>query len=193
MINTQLGLPESSTFVASNLVDSTMPASEIQEFHTCRHSFPHVPQRLFPATRPDGLPGQYLHLTQIPHDIPIHPTTGLSHSYQILIRFDFGYHEMHKIDVQDAAIAHFEAMNIKLATRYREPVSALVHPQTKKWLGFLKVDLLNPSTDGLALLKGDRIFTLQLQDLSYVIGKIEKGFDFSSTASNHRLCLTSPV
>ena len=67
---------------------------------------------------------------------------------------------MTKADVQDAAIARFDAMNIKLATRYREPVFALVHPQTKKWLSFLKVDLLNPSTDGIALLKGDRIFTL---------------------------------
>ena len=193
MINTQLGLPESRTFLASNLADSIMPASEIKEFHTYRHSFPHVPQKLLPATRPDGIPGQYLHLTQIPHDIPIDSTTGLSHSYQILIRFDFGYHEMTKVEVQNAATARFDAMGIKLASRYREPVSALVHPQTKKWLGFLKVDLLNPSIDGNALLKGDRLFTLQLQDLSYVIGKIEKGFDFSSTATNRRLCLTSPV
>ena len=159
MINTQLGLPESRTFVASNLADSTMPAFEIQEFHTCRHSFPHIAQRLLPAIRPDGLPGQYLHLTQILHDIPTDTTTGLSNSYQILIRFDFGYHEMTKVEVQDVAIARFEAMNIKLVTHYREPISALVHPQTKKWLGFLKVDLLNPSTDGIVLLRGDRIFT----------------------------------
>ena len=100
---------------------------------------------------------------------------------------------MSKVDVQDAAIARFEAMNIKLATKYREPVSAIVHPQTKKWLGFWKVDLLNPSLDGIALLKGERIFTLQLQDLSYVIGKIEKGFEFSSTATNRRLSLASPI
>ena len=73
-------------------------------------------------------------------------------------------------------------MNIKLATRYREPVSAIVHLHAKKWLGFFKVDLLNPSIDGIALLKGECIFTLQLQDLSYVIGKIEKGFEFLSTA-----------
>lgn len=180
-------------FETSNLAHSNMPASEIQEFHNCRHSFPHVPQRLLPAIRLDGLPGQYFHLTQIPHDISVDTLTGLSHSYQILIRFDFGYNEMNKIDVQEAATARFEAMNIKLATRYRELVSALVHPQTKKWLGFMKVDLLNPSTDGVALLKCERIFSLQLQDLSYVIGKVEKGFDFASTASNRRLSLTSPI
>ena len=122
MLNLQLGLPEARTVVTPNIAVVTMPASELQEFQSCRHSFPHVHQKLFPATRPDGLPGQFLHLTQIPHDTPVDPATGLSHSYEILIRFDFGYHEMSKQDVQDAAAAHFDAMNIKLATRYREPV-----------------------------------------------------------------------
>jgi hypothetical protein len=154
---------------------------------------PHVPQRLLPSAQPDGIPGQYLHLIQIPQGISVDSVTGLSHSYQILICFDFGYNEMSKVDVQEAAIACFEEMNIPLSTCYREPVSALIHPHTKKWLGFLKVDLLNPNTDGIALLKGDRIFTLQLQDLNYVIGKIEKGFDFPSTAANRRFHLESPI
>jgi hypothetical protein len=43
------------------------------------------------------------------------------------------------------------------------------------------------------LLKGDRIFTLQLKSSDYVIGKIEKGFDFTSTANNRRLGLQSPT
>jgi hypothetical protein len=193
LLNVQLGLPEYHTFGASTLAESGMPASEVQEFLSCRHSFPHVPQRLLPSVRPDGIPDQYLHLTQIPQGIPIDSITGLSHSYQILIRFDFGYNEMSKVDVQEAAIARFEEMNIPLSTRYREPVSALIHPHTKKWLGFLKVDLLNPNTDGIALLKGDRLFILQLQDLNYMIGKIEKGFDFPSTAANRRLHLESPI
>lgn len=117
MLNTQLGLLESHTFDASNLANSTMSASKIQEFHSCRHSYPHVPQRLLPATKPDGLPGQYLHLTQISHDTSIDTTTCLFHSYQILIRFDYGYNEMTKVEVQDAAIARFDAMNIKLASK----------------------------------------------------------------------------
>ena len=62
-LNTQLGLAKSHTFEASNLANPNIPASEIQEFHTCRHSFPHVPQRLLSTTRLDGLPSQYLHLT----------------------------------------------------------------------------------------------------------------------------------
>ena len=52
---------------------------------------------------------------------------------------------------------------------------------------------MNPSTDGIALLRGDRIFSLQLHDSSYVIGKVEKGFDFPSTAANRKLCLASPA
>ena len=55
------------------------------------------------------------------------------------------------------------------------------------------MDLLNPSIDGIALLEDERIFILQLQDLTYVVGKIENGFEFSSTATNHRLSLISPI
>lgn len=72
-------------------------------------------------------------------------------------------------------------------------MAALVHPLTKNWLGFLKVDLLNPGIDGIALLKGTRLFTLQLHDSTYVIGKVEKGFDFPSTAANRKLELVSPT
>jgi hypothetical protein len=99
MFNVQLGLPEFQTFGAINLADSSMPSSKIQEFHTCRHSFPHFPQRLLPTTKLDGIPGQYLHLTQIPHSSVVGTSIGLSHSYQILIRFDFGYNEMTKVEV----------------------------------------------------------------------------------------------
>jgi hypothetical protein len=53
-------------------------------------------------TRPDGPPRQYLHLTQILYSIEVDSITGLSKSYQILIRFDTGYNEMRKEDVQEA-------------------------------------------------------------------------------------------
>lgn len=148
-----------------------MPSSEVQEYHSCCHSFPYVPQSLYPTTRPDGLSGQFYHLTQISSRINADVSTSLSHTHQIVIRFDSGYHEMKKPEVQAAALARFESMGIPLANRFRELVSALVHPQTKNWLGFIKIDLLNPHIDGIALLKGERIFTFQLQDLNYVIGK----------------------
>jgi hypothetical protein len=81
ILNIQLGLPEFHTSGAINLADPAMPPSEIQEFHTYRHSFPHIPQRLLPTSRPDGIPGQYLHLTQIPHGSAVDTRIGLSHSY----------------------------------------------------------------------------------------------------------------
>ena len=100
---------------------------------------------------------------------------------------------MKKIDVEEAAMTRFGLMDIPFANRYRKPMVAFVHPKTKNWLGFLKANLLNPNLDALALLRGDRLFTLQMQDSSYVIGKIEKGFDFSSTATNRKLVLKSSV
>lgn len=170
-----------------------MPDTEVLEFQSCRHSFPHVPQKLYPTTRLDGKPGQYLHLTQIPLDTEIVPATGLARTYQIIIRFDMDYHHMTKKQVQDAATARFAAMNIPLASRYREPVSAIVNSKTKGWLGFFRADLLNPEIDAIALLRGHRIFTLQLQNSEYVIGKVEKGYEFLSSANNRRLQISGQV
>lgn len=191
-LNVQRGLPVALDTDDAKWQSYGMPDSELSELHSFRQAFPHVLQRLYPSIRPDGLPGQYLHLTQIPYGIEIDPSTGLAYTQQIVIRFDTGYHEMKKSDVQTAALARFEAMGIPLASRFREPVSAIVHPLTKNWLGFLKVDLLNPGIDGIDLLNGSRLFALQLQDFQYVIGKVEKGYDFPSTASNRKLLLKSP-
>jgi hypothetical protein len=84
----QLGLPTFTSYNAAALANTGMPDSEMGEFNFCRHAFPHVPQRLFPMSRPDGLLGRYLHLTQIPCGIDVDPITDLSRSYQILICFD---------------------------------------------------------------------------------------------------------
>lgn len=98
---------------------------------------------------------------------------------------------MTKTEVQQAAHARLEQMRIPLANRFREPIAALV--TQSGWMGFLKLDLLNPSIDAVALLKGHRIFTLQLQNGEYVVGKAEKGFELNSTAINRRLRLQSPA
>lgn len=100
---------------------------------------------------------------------------------------------MSKLDVQQAAHIRLETMRIPLASRFREPVAAIVSQQNSGWLGFLKLDLFNPSQDGIALLRGHRLFTMQLQNGEYVVGKAEKGFKFLSTASNMRLKLQSPM
>jgi hypothetical protein len=185
--NCPLRLPYS----ASYLTMQGTPSSEIQEYLHCRHAFPHVPQLLYPSTRPDGIAGQYYHLTQLPQNSEIDFATGLAPTYQVTIRFDTNYHNMTKIEVQQAAHARLEQMRISLANRFRKPIAALV--TQSGWMGFLKLDLLNPASDGLALLKGHRIFTLQLQNGEYVVGKAEKGFEFNSTAINRRLRMQSPA
>jgi hypothetical protein len=82
-------------------------------------------------------------------------------------------------------------MQIPLANRFKEPVSAIVSPQTGNWLGFLQVDLLNPNTDGISLLKGCT-FVLQMQVHSYYVGKVEKGFDFPSSSNTRKVRIEAP-
>jgi hypothetical protein len=169
-----------------------MPASEITECLSYRHSFSRITQTLYPSIRPDTLPGQHYHLIQLPSHVNIDPTTGLSPTYQLIIRFDTNYRDFSKIDVQEAAASRFEVMRIPIATRFREPICAIVDRASTKWLGFLKVDLLNPHTDGLALLRGERIFMFLLRS-EYVVGKIEKGFNFNSTSSSGKIKIQSLI
>ena len=164
-----------------------MPEAKQYEYHTYRHSFPHVPQLLYPSLRSDGIPRQYLHLTQIPSGYLVDVVTGLSRTYQVVIRFDHGYQGMKKLEIQEVALSSLETMGIHVATKFREPISAIINKDTKTWLGFLWIDLLHPERDRINLLKGERIFTLQLQNSEYVIGKVKKGLDFTFATFNRRL------
>ena len=67
------------------------------------------------------------------------PTTSLAYTYQIIIRFDYGFQGMRKMEVQEAIKSRLEAMGILLALRYREPVSALLHKDTNSSLGILRI------------------------------------------------------
>lgn len=129
--NLQQNLPI-LTHTTDLLAQRGMPTSEITECLGYRHSFPRVPQTLYPSTRPDTLPGQYYHLTQIPSHINVDPTTGLSPTYQIVIRFDINYRDLSKHDVQEAATSRFEMMRIPLATLFREPICAIVDRASTK-------------------------------------------------------------
>lgn len=72
---------------------------------------------------------------------------------QVTIRFDTNHHNI--LEVQQAALARLEFMRIPLANRFREPIAALV--TQSEWMDFLKLDLLNPAKDGIALLRDHRI------------------------------------
>ena len=67
------------------------PPNEIIDFKTLRRAFPRVPQLLYPSERPDAVPGNHLHFTQIPRQEKVDPSTGLSEGFHVTIRFDFGF------------------------------------------------------------------------------------------------------
>ena len=56
-LNIHKSLLEFSTYNAVQLTTSAMPAAEQYKYHTCRHSFLHVPQLLYPSERLDGILG----------------------------------------------------------------------------------------------------------------------------------------
>lgn len=48
-------------------------------------------------------------------------------------------------------------------------------------VGVFATDLLNPERDAIALLRGHRVFTMQMQNSEQVIGKIKKEYEFLSS------------
>ena len=145
-------LSEFVVYGISILETLAMPKSEKQEYHSCRHAFLHVPQKLYSFSRPDGIPGQYLHLTQVPHGCDVDPKICLSMTYQSILCFDYGHFGMKKQKVQEATAACFELMGIHIALHFREPILAINHKlDIQNWIGFIKVDLLNFQVDGLVL------------------------------------------
>ena len=75
-LNTKRGLPKFIEYGVIGLAHAGTPESEIQEYHTCRHAFPHVPQVLYPSTRPDGLPSSHIN-SHRPPDRPCDKTLTL--------------------------------------------------------------------------------------------------------------------
>ena len=80
-------------------------------------------------------------------------------------------------------------MGISLGNTYSNPIDVGVNAVTKNWAGFVKVHLLNPLQDGMALLKGHRTFVLEMEDGVKTIGKVEKVFELVTKARNLRLHL----
>ena len=65
-------------------------------------------------------------------------------------------------------------MTIPLGTTYSNPIDIGLNAVTKHWAGFIKIQLLHPRKDGIALLQGQRAFVMEMQDGEKVIGKVEK-------------------
>ena len=163
------------------------PTTEIQEFRTIRRAFPRTPQILYPSERPDAVPGQHLHFTQVPMYEKISQDTGLTEGFHVTIRFDGEYKQLSRQEVKTSCLERLRLMSIPLGSTYSNPIDIGINTVTRNWAGFIKIHLQNPKGDGLALLRGERAFVMTMGDGERVIGKVEKGFELITKAKNMRL------
>jgi hypothetical protein len=138
----------------AEFTDMGTPASEVREFRSLRRAFPRTKQTLFPNERPDAVPGQHLHFTQIPRYEKISHTTGLTNGFHVTIRFDGDYKSLNRKEVKTACMERLRHMDMPLGTAYTNPIDIGINTVTRNWAGFLKLHLLNPMRDGIALLRG---------------------------------------
>ena len=166
-----------------------IPPHEVIDFTTLRRAFPRVPQMLHPTERPDTVPGNYLHFTQLSRLEKIDHTTGLSEGFQVTIRFDHGFKGIARHDARVACLERLRTMNIPLGTTYANPIDVGLNAITKHWAGFIKLHLQRPQKDGIALLQRNRAFVMTMETGKRVIGKVEKGYELATKARNLRLHL----
>ena len=187
---TQLGkhaLKESRT--DEEFLSMGTPPTEIHEFRSLRHVFPRTKQVLYPSERPVAVPGQHLHLTQLPRYEKISHDTGLTKGFHVTIRFDGDFKSLSRKEVKIACIEMLKSMKMPLGTSYSNPVDIGINTITRNWVGFIKIHLQYPQRDGLALLRGERAFVMTMGDGERIIGKVEKGFELITKARNMRLHL----
>ena len=165
------------------------PTTEIQEFRSLRRAFPRTKQLLYPSERPDAVPGQHLHFTQVPMYEKISQVTGLTEGFHVTIRFDGEYKKLSRKEVKAACMERLRLMSMPLGTAYSNPIDICINTITRNWAGFIKIHLLHPERDGLALLRGERAFVMTMGDGEKIIGKVEKGFELITKARNMKLHL----
>ena len=128
------------------------PVSGIQDFRTLRRAFLCTKQIVFPTKRPDAVPGQHLHYTQIPMYEKIFQYTGLTEGFHVTIRFDGEYKKLNRREVKTTCMEIMKFMNIPLDTTYSNPLDIGIYTITRKWAGFMKPHLQHPKREDLALL-----------------------------------------
>ena len=175
-----------------------MSRTEATELDKVRISFPRIPQLWYPNVRADGVLGQHYNLTQVPFEIPTDPTTCLALDFQISIHFKLPKTPLLHNHVKELVKKRLEFMNIPLGTSLIEPISVLsmsVKRGGEKgvWAGIVKLHLLKPETDGIAMLKGLRPFILQLDPLPKVgtLGKVCKSYHAIARNNNLSVKITS--
>ena len=151
-------------------------------------------QTLYPSKRSDGLLGQHLNLIQLPNEIEIDPIFCMSLDFQIAIHFQLPNNPLFHIHVQELVKEILNDMNISLGTNLIEPIS-IICMSIKRcgikgvWARIVKLHLIHPQTDGVALLMGLRPFILYLELHSNVgsLGKVCKSYH--SIARNNNVSI----
>ena len=171
------------------LIATGYVASEAAELCSGIISFPRVQQKLWPTTRPDGIEGQHINITQLPFEVEVNPKTSLSLDYHILLHFEKPLNPFSQDQVMKKMLMRFQNMDIQLGDLIGEPIAVLCHgPKTSRvWSGLAKVHLKHPSKDDIALLSGKRIFAINLDNDALIIAKVTKAYD--SLAPNNLLTI----
>lgn len=96
-------------------------------------SFPRVQQKFWPTTRPDGIEGQYINITQLPFDIEVNPKTSLSLDYHILLHFEKPTIPFSQDQIIKKLTIRFQTMEIQLGNLIGAPIATLCHrPKTSR-------------------------------------------------------------
>ena len=161
------------------LIATGYVASEAAELCSATISFPRVQQKLWPTTRPDGIEGQHVNITQLPFDIEVNPKSHLSLDYHILLHFEKPINPFSQDQIMKKLLMRFQTMDIQLGDLIGEPIAVLCHgpKNARVWSGMAKVHLKHPSKDGIALLSGGRIFAITLDNDVLTIAKVAKSYD----------------
>lgn len=114
----------------AEFTDMGTPASEVHEFQSLRRAFPRTKQSLFPNERPDAVPGQHLHFTQIPMYEKISHNTGLTDGFHVTIHFDGEYKTLNRREVKIACLERLRLMNMPLGIAYTNPIDIGINTVT---------------------------------------------------------------
>ena len=175
-----------------------IPRKEAEELESVSISYPRVPQTLYPSERSDGIKGQHINLTQLPQDIEIDPISNLSKDFHVAIHFQLPNNPLLHNQVKELVQERLKEMQIPLGTSLIEPISVLCMSVKRGgakgiWAGIVKLHLLNPQTDGIALLTGLRPFILYLEPHSHVgsLGKVCKTYHSIARGNNLSVKITN--
>ena len=146
---------------------STRATGGKNTFFTCK-------TRNVAIVRPNKVPGQQYHLTQLLFDVEIDEGTGFALVYNILFHFEkpatcYTGEDIIALTRERLDITKIEVENII------QPIAPLCSSRgNTAWNGMIKAHLKNSMTHGVALLEGWRIFMLTLDGVS-TVAKVAKG------------------